>query len=356
MDEKSGPAPAPAPVEEAGASPVQRAKNPPPEGMSKREWKRQQKKQRWEETREQYMAEKREKKKQARERRRAREREEGTDHVPKKRKLLPSEQEQTGVRVVVDCAFDDLMKEGEVTSLSQQIVRCYSENRKAPKKVQLAVTSFDKRLRERFEGPLHGHYRQWSDAEFTEAPYEIKDSADVVYLSADSDNVIDTLEPGKSYVIGGIVDKNRHKNLCNNKAKEQGIRTGRLPIDQYVQVSGRKVLTVNHVFEILLQWLETRDWKTAFEAVLPQRKLEGAETSVEPESRPATEEPESKSIKMEPEQDVKPETQVKLQEERPKQSNVDDKEPKQEQNQEPEPVQTGDIKLEESQNETQTGS
>ena len=82
----------------------------------------------------------------------------------------------------------------------------------------------------------------------------------LVYLTADSKNEIKELDPEDVYIIGGIVDRNRYINLTLNKADEQNIRHGRLPIGDYMQLQSSTVLTVNHVFEILGLQFNNKDW------------------------------------------------------------------------------------------------
>lgn len=94
----------------------------------------------------------------------------------------------------------------------------------------------------------------------------------IVYLSSDSEHTLDTLSPYTTYVIGGIVDKNRHKGLCHRRANELGIPTAKLPIGEYMQMQSRTVLTTNHVVEIMANWLETGDWGEAFLKAIPKRK------------------------------------------------------------------------------------
>ncbi|KAI8524889.1 hypothetical protein RHMOL_Rhmol13G0184500 [Rhododendron molle] len=94
----------------------------------------------------------------------------------------------------------------------------------------------------------------------------------LVYLTTDSENILEELDPRKIYIVGGLVERNRWKGITMKKAKEQGIKTAKLPIGNYMKMSGSKVLTVNQVIEILLKFLETRDWKTSFFKVIPQRK------------------------------------------------------------------------------------
>jgi tRNA (guanine9-N1)-methyltransferase len=38
-------------------------------------------------------------------------------------------------------------------------------------------------------------------------------------------------------------------------------------------MAARHVLTVNQVLEIMLRWLETKDWEKAFKTIIPPRKL-----------------------------------------------------------------------------------
>lgn len=73
-------------------------------------------------------------------------------------------------------------------------------------------------------------------------------------------------------MIGGLVDKNRHKGLTHRQAVEAGVRTARLPIKDHIQLSTRHVLAVNHVVEILVHRACGLDWASALMRVMPERR------------------------------------------------------------------------------------
>jgi tRNA (Guanine-1)-methyltransferase len=107
-------------------------------------------------------------------------------------------------------------------------------------------------------------------------------SSQLVYLTADSPNLLPEdkpLDPSKVYIVGGIVDKNRHKGLTMDLAKNRyKIETARFPISECgVKMTSSTVLTTNHVVEILSRVeASAGDWKGALEAVIPQRKAASA--------------------------------------------------------------------------------
>jgi len=200
--------------------------------------------------------------------------------------------------------------------LCSQLAYTYSTNRNAAYPFSLVYTSLNGRTLTRLEGMNDAGYKRWVNTEWWHDGYErlwqsrgvpphpegnqtndtdkgegsavpshrptgeggrsqqdIQQS--VVYLTADSEEELAELKPEETYIIGGICDHNRYKNLCLNKAKESGIRTARLPIGRYLaSLPTRKVLTVNQVFEILLKWVETKDWEEALYSVIPKRKFQ----------------------------------------------------------------------------------
>jgi tRNA (guanine9-N1)-methyltransferase len=243
------------------------------------------------------------------------------DH-PKKNTQRPV---QLPITFVLDCDFDDLMTEAELISLGSQLTRCYSDNRSVPYRAHLVVSSFGGKLKHRFETVLASNHLGWKGVKFTAddfvaaaaeadavmrgsqggqlvgaftgvtnadgssdmvygAPPEesnadannqaLKPSYEpsIVYLTSDSPHTLDVLSPYTTYIIGGLVDKNRHKGICYKRAMSRDIPTAKLPIGEYMTMQSRSVLATNHVAEIMLMWLEYGDWAKAFLDVIPKRK------------------------------------------------------------------------------------
>ncbi|KAI1807453.1 guanine-1-methyltransferase-domain-containing protein [Daldinia bambusicola] len=241
-------------------------------------------------------------------------------------KRQPKSSTKVPISVIFDCQFEKYMMGKELPSLSNQITRCYSDNRNAQYPVHMFISSYGGQMKERHETVLQNQFRGWKNVHFVEgdfieaaakakeimagpsggtvidllsqgngrdsisfsganqdskkkqkaAPVAEPEADDVdksiVYLTADSPYTLDRLEPNTCYVIGGIIDKNREKGLCYKIARSKNVRTAKLPIGEYMVMQSRHILATNHVMEIILQWLETGDWGTAFMNVIPMRK------------------------------------------------------------------------------------
>ncbi|KAF2846025.1 hypothetical protein T440DRAFT_406667 [Plenodomus tracheiphilus IPT5] len=287
--------------------------------MSKNQLKKQRRHERWESGRDDRKAKRKEKIKEKKERRReyyAQAPPDENGNRPKPPPIRPPRHsaglgQQVPITVIFDCDFEDLMYDNELKSLGLQITRCYSDNRKAKFRTHLALANFGGKMKERFDGILAQQYTSWKGFQFfeedfvavaekskewmtgpkggevagalaplqndgqtaEEAPGEGEtEEGEIVYLSSESDNVLTHLKPNSTYIIGGLVDKNRHKGICHKRAVARGIKTAKLPIGQYLEMKSRQVLVTNHVLEIMLKWLEFGDWGKAFIEVMPKRK------------------------------------------------------------------------------------
>mmetsp|Transcript_16048 Transcript_16048/g.20986 ORF Transcript_16048/g.20986 Transcript_16048/m.20986 type:complete len:349 (-) Transcript_16048:238-1284(-) len=197
-------------------------------------------------------------------------------------------------QVCIDCSFGEQMTAKEINSLALQLRYCYASNRRSPQPCFLTATSVTGTTLDHLKN-VSG-FEEWSTKGFTctdnslEEHYKSKLSS-VVYLTSDSDNVLNILEDDKVYVVGGIVDRNRLKRAAIDRAESLGIATAKLPLDAHLQeMESTRVLTTNHVYDILLKYKELFDrksskapWREALMAVLPNRK--GAKFASEEEEK-----------------------------------------------------------------------
>ncbi|RXN16610.1 mitochondrial ribonuclease P 1 [Labeo rohita] len=98
---------------------------------------------------------------------------------------------------------------------------------------------------------------------------------DLVYLTADSKNVLHTFDHSKVYIVGAMVDRSIHSGVSLANAKRLKLATARLPLDEYLDWEcGAKNLTLDQMMRILMTVKDTGSWKKALEFV-PKRKHAG---------------------------------------------------------------------------------
>ncbi|KAI6846291.1 hypothetical protein KC332_g5029 [Hortaea werneckii] len=348
--------------------------------ISKNQAKKLRKKAEWEAGREDRKVIRKEKMTARKERKRAA-RDSAAPPQPEAVKAKAQRSVQLPITFLLDCDFDDLMRDNERISLASQITRCYSDNKNSLFRAHLTVCSFGGQLRKRFDTILT-HYTGWRGVRFLDEDFilasemakgwmlgeggrkgndkenetkkdaldgseqtvaagtieantategtkpdsadkaksnsetqtqsqqsrkleteggqfkgvfskyadlsdadkkKLQEDGEVVYLTSDSPHTLTEMKPYSTYIIGGLVDKNREKGICYKRACEAAekckvegrkmeIKTAKLPIGEYLEMSSRKVLATNHVNEIMLKWLECGDWGEAFMRVIPKRK------------------------------------------------------------------------------------
>ncbi|ELP84093.1 methyltransferase, putative [Entamoeba invadens IP1] len=250
------------------------------EKMSKRQQRKLEKKEykdkMWKETRCEVRKKRKERAKEERKKRK-----ENGEELPKRTKI--DENTVFGGNLIIDCDFGDKMNEREEKSFFNQIQMLYGQNRKYTKPLRIRCLGVDGRIKESVT-KVNG--QNWKGVTFEDEKIDtVKDIVNCIYLTAESKNVLESIDEDTYYVIGGIVDHNKFKGLCNEKAEKLGIKTARLPISENVVCLGRKVLTVNQVFEILGEFCQCKNWKTALEKVMPQRKQETKKQSEDKENK-----------------------------------------------------------------------
>ncbi|KAJ6652901.1 hypothetical protein lerEdw1_010512 [Lerista edwardsae] len=206
------------------------------------------------------------------------------------------EAKETGPQLCIDLGMTSHMTQKEISRLAAQIRRLYGSNKKAQKPFWLCLTGFVRnspieeaclRMNDGFTNYLANHSLTSSASFFSfitqmditpESYLDLFPLETIVYLTPDSENALDEVDPQKVYVLGGLVDESIQKRLTFQRAQEQHLQTARLPIQEYMvkNVNAKNyhstTLAINQVFDALSTFYETKSWEEALQVAVSPGK------------------------------------------------------------------------------------
>ncbi|GJP45577.1 hypothetical protein CLOM_g4954 [Closterium sp. NIES-68] len=138
---------------------------------------------------------------------RQREKAEARRAVEAERRRAWAEKAEKGPGLIIDLEFEELMGERELSSLQQQVMFSYALNQRAPAPCRLTLSGlpptspFLQRL-QRIAG-----FESWQGVTVEPRAYIEAwrgREGELVYLTADAEEEVGEVEPGKVYVVGGL--------------------------------------------------------------------------------------------------------------------------------------------------------
>ncbi|KAJ1100308.1 hypothetical protein NDU88_005394 [Pleurodeles waltl] len=182
-----------------------------------------------------------------------------------------------GLPLLFDMSYSSYMLPRELENTVNQLMESEGLNKRSPDPFHIHFCnlqrdgSYHKELLKRYQGAWKILFLTSTDKSYI----DIFPAHELVYLTADSPNVIKSFEHNKVYIIGSLVDKSQQSALSLANAKRLKLATLRLPLEKYLQWEiGAKNLTLDQMIPILLTLKDTGDWKKDLEFV-PKRKHDG---------------------------------------------------------------------------------
>ncbi|XP_072379606.1 mitochondrial ribonuclease P protein 1 homolog [Diabrotica undecimpunctata] len=184
---------------------------------------------------------------------------------------------QFGQKLVIDCGYDVNMTKRENLNCAKQFMLLFAENRLHNDPFDIHFCNANKKgdLIKQFYKYIPTIDEPWFPLNLHEASYlDLYPKDQLVYLTPHCREEIREYDHDAVYIVGGIVDKVNQEPLSLAKAKREGIRMAKLPLDRHLQwgAGSGKSLTLNQVVAILLDQKMTGDWQHSLRHV-PKRKL-----------------------------------------------------------------------------------
>lgn len=184
---------------------------------------------------------------------------------------------QFGQPLVFDMIYDNYMKPKELQNAVSQLLESEGCNRRNIDPFHIYFCNL--KINGAYHRELVKRYgEKWDKLLLTATEKSYVDlfpKDDIIYLTADSPNVMTTFRHDKIYIVGSFVDKAMQPGTSLAKAKRLNLATECLPLDKYLQWDiGTKNLTLDQMMRILLCLKNSGSWEEALKFV-PRRKHSG---------------------------------------------------------------------------------
>lgn len=184
-----------------------------------------------------------------------------------------------GASLVFDLNYNDQMTNAEASSLCRQLTWSYAANRRALRPFNLIMGGVGLDSTVSVGTPAlyrvlqRSNWDKWTGVRriSSQTPWSFCHVSRAIYLTADSQNELETMEDDCAYVIGGLVDHTDKPGVSYERAEATGLPTARLPLERYLKLHSRTHqpdqrgadITTLAVVQILLLYRETGDWGLA---------------------------------------------------------------------------------------------
>jgi len=183
---------------------------------------------------------------------------------------------QHGQSLVFDFDYDQFMQKRECKFTADQFKDCYAYNKSNREPFNIHICNA--KPNGMTLGYLHKFLPHMDTANCLlnvhEASYlDMFPKEKLVYLTPHCRQELGAFDHDAVYIVGGMVDKSNPAPFSLAKAKREGIKMAKLPLDQYIDWGcGHKSLTLDQMIRILLEAKNCGDWNAAFKYV-PIRKI-----------------------------------------------------------------------------------
>ncbi|XP_013197110.2 mitochondrial ribonuclease P protein 1 homolog [Amyelois transitella] len=182
-----------------------------------------------------------------------------------------------GRPLIVDCSYENYMVHREILNAAKQMTYVFGDNRihKDPFDLHLCNVNLEGSFMEQLKRNIPSLDEPWFPMNIhTESYLDIFPKEKLVYLTPHCREEFTGYDYDSIYIVGCMVDKINNEPLSLAKAKKDGLKMAKLPLDRYLEWApgSKKNLNINHMIPILLDLKLTSDWEYALRHI-PRRKL-----------------------------------------------------------------------------------